>query len=144
MFEDLNKAICNFYLSIKEEAEVLWCFTDADHKLVFSSLKHNFIRHEDLKEFIESRTIFIENNYTYWYSPRSIQELFRIIEDNPITYRCRVLFSDDDINNPRFRIHVYEHYNYKSSETRALLINEEKIENDYVSNILPRIKNIQK
>lgn len=144
MFEDLNKAICNFYLPIKEEAEVLWCFTDEEHRIVFSSYKHNFIGQGELKEFIESRTIFIENNYTYWYSPRTIQELIRIIEDDSITYRCRVVSSDDDINNPRFRIHVYEHYNYKGSETRALLIDEEIIENDYISNILPRIKNIQK
>ena len=135
-----NKVICNFYLNPEEEAEILTCFTDDEFFLVFPFYKDNFFYDKELKQFVYERVVGIENDYTYLVRPNSFEELVDIIKNDPITYRCRVVQMSSSKLITRFKLHIYEHYGFPDMETRALIIDEELSENDYLCNIQPKIK----
>ena len=119
IFENNEKAIYNFNLSIREEANILSQFIDDKNDLLFLYFECNFIPFPELRDYIEERTVFkskeqvfdfrntfVENELIYWYKPSDIEDLVSILYRDRITYRCIVVPNGGDLSNCRFKIDI--------------------------------------
>jgi hypothetical protein len=140
LMKNFHRLIVDFYLKDIEEAMILSCFTDEDNILVFPyyGLDYNGVN-PDQDEYIRQRTLYIENEYVYWYYPRDMDELLHVIQENGVCYRCQIVNMSNQTISVRFKLEIYEHYEFNGSETRALIINENH-EEDYLTNIAPIIE----
>ncbi|WP_019636530.1 hypothetical protein [Paenibacillus fonticola] len=151
IFENNDKAIYNFFLSAREEANILSQFMDDNHDLLFPFFECNFVPCPELQKYIEERTVlkskeqvfdisnpFLENKLIYWYKPLDFADLTNIIERDSMTYRCIVVPKNGKLSEYRFKLFTYEHAIYKGKETRVLWI-DEAIENDFIQNVYPKI-----
>lgn len=140
IMKNLHRLITNFYLKDIDEAMILSCFTDENNILVFPyyGLDYNGVN-PDQGEYIRQRTLYIENDYVYWYYPRDMDELLHVIQENGVTYRCQIVNTTNQMISMRFKLEVCEHYQFNGNETRALIVKENHDE-DYLTNIVPIIE----
>lgn len=144
IMKNFHRLIANFYLTDIAEAMILSCFTDENDILVFPyyGLNYNGVN-PDQGEYIRQRTLYIENDYVYWYYPRDIDELLHVIQENGVSYRCQIVNMVNQTINLRFKLEICEHYEFNGTETRALIIQENEDE-DYLTNIVPIIEVVVK
>lgn len=118
------------------------CFTDKGNYLLFPYYGLDYNESDiQVVNYIKQRTLFVENNYIYWFNPKTFDEITAFIKDNQHTYRCLIMTKENEEMKIRFKLGTYEHYEYNETETRALII-EETEDEDYIRNIAPRIRKV--
>lgn len=139
-----HRVILDFYLHPSDEALILSCFIGDENFIVFPYYGLNYNRVDlELADQIRKQTLYVENNYIHWRAPLNMDELAQQVCDEGITYISQIIQIVKGEIKVRFKLQVFEHYQYNSGETRALII-QETDEGDFCRNVAPVIESIVK
>lgn len=142
IMKNYHRLILNFHMRDFEEALILKCFTDKENYLLFPYYGLDYYETDmEVVDYIQQRTLYVENNYIYWFHPQTIDEVTSFVKHNWPSYRCLIMTKEDEKMKIRFKLETYEHYEYNDTETRALIVLETEDE-DYIRNIAPKIKEV--
>jgi hypothetical protein len=153
-----DNVVLNFYLSSKEQAELLKCFSSDNEQILFPFKENWLVSEEDdlcisdrEKEFIIKRTIAVSKEHIiywipeddesiYWYSPKDTNELVNLIEKNFYDYISIILEKGKNVKDYTYLLSIEENYLTAEDDTCSALLVNEKIRNSFQDKVVPKIK----
>ncbi|WP_432408417.1 hypothetical protein [Wukongibacter sp. M2B1] len=153
-----------FKAAAKKEVEILQCFLSEEKQLVFLQLESNLYPdanseitgvNEEIKEIVLKNVILktkeklLDLNYEtnkdeifYWFSPRTKEEIIKIIENKYYSYKCIILEKGKNIKEYDYLLHITEHFEYDEyDECRALIV-DERVDNSFEIDVKPKIEKL--